>query len=194
MMLGSPGAWAGGVGGWLGFGRRAGAGFELLAVAHVKAILLSLDVFYIIWMALLLFHVANEAGAIRMIGRVLPQLTEDRVMQSLLIGWLMVTFIQGTGGFGVPVAVCAPILVAIGFTPLQAVAMTSLGDTWAVTFGSLGASFKALIAVSGLTADELAHFTAILLGVVSFPSGMLVAVIGNGWKSAKRALLPVAGL
>lgn len=147
MMLGfrAGGAWAGGVG-WLAAVLVAvlffGAGFELLAVAHVKAILLSLDVFYIIWMALLLFHVANEAGAIRMIGRVLPQLTEDRVMQSLLIGWLMVTFIQGTGGFGVPVAVCAPILVAIGFTPLQAVAMTSLGDTWAVTFGSLGASLK----------------------------------------------------
>ena len=199
MMLGfrAGGAWAGGVG-WLAAVLVAvlffGAGLELLAVAHVKAILLSLDVFYIIWMALLLFHVANEAGAIRMIGRVLPQLTEDRLMQSLLIGWLMVTFIQGTGGFGVPVAVCAPILVAIGFTPIQAVAMASLGDTWAVTFGSLGASFKALIAVSGLTADELARYTAILLGVVSFPSGMLVAVIGNGWRSVKRALLPVAVL
>ena len=196
MMLGfrAGGARAGAMG-WLAAILAAvlffGARFELLAVAQIKAILLSLDVFYIIWMALLLFHVADEAGAIRMIGRALPRLTEDRVMQSLLIGWLMVTFIQGTGGFGVPVAVCAPMLVAVGFTPLQAVAMASLGDTWAVTFGSLGTSFQTLMAVTGLSADVLAPYTALLLGIASFPSGMLVAIIGNGWKSFKRALPPV---
>ena len=196
MMLGfhSGGGRAGGMG-WLAAVLVSilffGAGFELLAVAQIKAILLSLDVFYIIWMALLLFHIADEAGAIRMIGRALLGLTEDRVMQSLLIGWLMVTFIQGTGGFGVPVAVCAPMLVAVGFSPIQAVAMASLGDTWAVTFGSLGTSFQTLIAVTGLPASELAPYSALLLGIASFPSGILVAVIGNGWKSLKRAIPPV---
>jgi lactate permease len=196
MMLGfhSGGGRAGGMG-WLAAVLVSilffGAGFELLAVAQIKALLLSLDVFYIIWMALLLFHIADEAGAIRMIGRALLGLTEDRVMQSLLIGWLMVTFIQGTGGFGVPVAVCAPMLVAVGFSPIQAVAMASLGDTWAVTFGSLGTSFQTLIAVTGLPASELAPYSALLLGIASFPSGMLVAIIGNGWKSFKRALPPV---
>lgn len=190
----SGGGRAGGMG-WLAAVLVAalffGAGFKVLAVAQVRAILLSLDVFFIIWSALFLFHIADEAGAIRMIGRALPGLTEDRVMQSLLIGWLMVTFIQGTGGFGVPVAVCAPILVAIGFTPVQAVAMASLGDTWAVTFGSLGTSFQTLMAVTGLPADVLAPYSALLLGIASFPSGLLVAVIGNGWKSIKRALPPV---
>ena len=171
-----------------------GANFELLAVAQIRAILLTLDVFYIIWTALLLYHISNEAGAIRMIGRALPRLTEDRVMQSLLIGWLMVTFIQGTGGFGVPVAVCAPLLVAIGFTPIQAVAMASLGDTWAVTFGSLATSFQTLLAVTGIEPTAVAHYSAILLGIVAIPAGLLVAVIGNGWKSIKRALIPVVVL
>jgi lactate permease len=168
-----------------------GASFKVLAVAHVKAILLALDVFFIIWTALLLFNITQEAGAIRMIGRAMPGLTGDRVMQSLLIGWLMVTFIQGMGGFGVPVAVCAPMLVGLGFTPIQAVAMASLGDGWAVTFGSLASSFQSLMAVTGLSGEELAPLSALLMGISAFPSGMLVAVIGNGWKSFKRALLPV---
>ncbi len=188
------GARAGGMG-WLAAVIVAalffGADFELLAVAQIRAILLTLDVFYIIWTALLLYHISNEAGAIRMIGRALPKLTEDRVMQSLLIGWLMVTFIQGTGGFGVPVAVCAPLLVAIGFTPIQAVAMASLGDTWAVTFGSLATSFQTLLAVTGIDPGGVAHYSALLLGIVGFPAGLLVAVIGNGWKSLKRAVPPV---
>ncbi|MBG0770714.1 MAG: L-lactate permease, partial [Anaerolineaceae bacterium] len=114
-----------------------GAGFELLAYAQVKAVLLSLDVLFIIWSALLLFNIAREAGAIRMIGRALPAMTGDRTMQSLLIGWLMVSFLQGMGGFGVPVAVCAPLLVGLGYSPVQAVAMAAIGHGWAVSFGSL---------------------------------------------------------
>jgi len=168
-----------------------GAGFELLAVAQLKAILLSLDVFFIIWMALLLFNISQEAGAIRMIGRAMPGLTEDRVMQAILIGWLMVTFLQGMGGFGVPVAVCAPMLVGLGFTPIQAVAMASLGDGWAVTFGSLATSFQTLIAVTGIPGETLAPLSALLIGIAAFPSGLLVVVIGNGWQSLKRAIPPV---
>ena len=168
-----------------------GAGFELLAYAQVKAVLLSLDVLFIIWTALLLFNIAREAGAITMIGQALPGLTGDPVMQSLLIGWLMVSFLQGMGGFGVPVAVCAPLLVGLGYTPIQAVAMAAIGHGWAVTFGSLASSFQTLMAVTGLPGGTLAPFSALLLGIAAFPSGLLVALIGNGWKGLKRALGPV---
>lgn len=168
-----------------------GANFELLAVAQVKAILLSLDVLFIIWSALLLFNIAREAGAIRMIARALPGLTGDRVMQSLLIGWLMVSFLQGIGGFGVPVAVVAPLLVGLGFAPVQAVVMASIGHGWGVTFGSLASSFQSLMAVTGLPGYVLAPMSVLLLGIACVPSGLLVAVIGAGWRGLKRALFPV---
>ncbi|QRN83108.1 L-lactate permease [Chloroflexota bacterium] len=168
-----------------------GSGFELLAYAQVKAVLLSLDVLFIIWTALLLFNIAREAGAIRMIGRALPAMTGDRVMQSLLIGWLMVSFLQGMGGFGVPVAVCAPLLVGLGYSPVAAVAMAAIGHGWAVSFGSLASAFQTLMAITGLPGEVLAPFTALLLGIASIPSGLLVALIGNGWKGLKRAVAPV---
>jgi lactate permease len=43
----------------LGFG----AGPRLIGYAQVKGVLLTLDVLYIIWMALLFFHVADAAGS-----------------------------------------------------------------------------------------------------------------------------------
>ena len=168
-----------------------GAGFDLLAVAQVKAALLSLDVLFIIWTALLLFNIAREAGAIRMIGRALPALTGDKVMQSLLIGWIMVSFLQGMGGYGVPVAVCAPLLVGLGFSPIQAVVMASIGHGWAVSFGSLATAFQTLMAVTGLSGEALAPMAGLLLGIASLPSGLLVALIGTGWKGLKRAFFPV---
>jgi len=104
-----------------------GAGPELLAYAHAKALLLTIDVLLIIWAAFLLYRVADEAGAIQTIGSALPYLTPDRVMQALLIGWVFASFLQGVGGFGVPVAVIAPILVGLGFSPLTAVVIPSIG-------------------------------------------------------------------
>ena len=58
---------------------RFGAGPELIAYAQVKSILLTLDVLLIIWSALLLFHVADEAGAVDVIGERLPALTANRM-------------------------------------------------------------------------------------------------------------------
>ncbi|MFN2146083.1 MAG: L-lactate permease, partial [Anaerolineales bacterium] len=95
-----------------------GATPELLAYAHMKALLLSADVLLIIWAAFLLFKVAEEAGAIKTIGSLLPKLTSDLTLQSLIIGWVFASFLQGIGGFGVPVAVIAPILIGLGFEPL----------------------------------------------------------------------------
>ncbi len=41
-----------------------GADLELILVALGRSVLLALFVLYIVWMALLLYHVVNDAGAI----------------------------------------------------------------------------------------------------------------------------------
>ncbi|MCB2180036.1 L-lactate permease [bacterium] len=167
-----------------------GANLKLLAYAHMKALLLSLDVLMIVWAAFLLYRVADEAGAIKSIGTILPNLTADKGMQSLLIGWVFASFLQGVGGFGVPVAVIAPILVGIGFTPLLAVVLPSIGHGWAVTFGSLGSSFNALIATTGLPSEELAPPAAIFLGIACIITGWLVAYASGGKSNLKKLFIP----
>jgi lactate permease len=173
---------------------RFGAGIRLLAVSHAKALLLGLDVLLIVWGAFLLYRVFDEAGAIAVIGRTLPQLTADRGMQALLIGWLFATFLQGIGGFGVPVAVTAPLLVGLGFAPLTAVILPTIGHAWAVTFGSLGSSFQALIAASNLPGGTLAAPAAALLGLAGIGSGFMVAQVADGLRSARKLTLPILTL
>ncbi|HOA24493.1 MAG TPA: L-lactate permease [Aggregatilineales bacterium] len=171
---------------------RFGAGPELIAYAQVKSILLTLDVLLIIWSALLLFHVADEAGAVDVIGERLPALTANRMMQSLLLGWVFVSFLQGVGGFGVPIAVVAPLLVGLGFGPMQAVIMASIGHGWAVPFGSLATSYVALIGTSGLPGETFAAQTALLLSVTIFFSGAIVAYVGAGWRAMLHGLPAIA--
>ena len=167
-----------------------GAGADGLGFAHTKAFILTLDVLLIIWAAFLLYQVAEEAGAIKTIGRLLPALTRDRGMQALLIGWVFASFLQGAGGFGVPVAVTAPLLIGLGFAPLSAVLIPSIGHGWAVTFGSLGSSFNALLSATGLDAATLAPKSALFLGLSCVVTGPMIAHAADGWKGVKRLFLP----
>lgn len=167
---------------------RFGAGAELIAYTQAKAVLLTLDVLYIIWTALLLFHVADEAGAVRVIGQTLPKLTPDRMFQGLLLGWLFASLLQGMGGFGVPVAVAAPLLVGLGFNPVQAVIMACIGHGWAVNFGSLATSFQTLIAVTDLSGEMMAPESALLLGGACFACGAIVAYVGGGRRGLARSI------
>lgn len=162
-----------------------------LAYAHAKAVFLILDVLLIIWTAFLLYRVVDEAGGIDILSRTLPHLTRDQGFQALLIGWVFASFLQGVGGFGVPTAVIAPILVGLGFSPLLAVVIPSLGHTWAVTFGSLGASFNAMMAVTGLDWQTLAGPAAIFLGITGIWVGVAVALTAGGKAALARLWLPI---
>jgi lactate permease len=163
-----------------------GANAHLLGYAHAKAILLAFDVLYIIWAAYLLYRVSDEAGAIEIIGDALRQLTSDKGMQAILICWIFASLLQGTGGFGVPVAVTAPLLLGLGFPPLAAVVIPTIGHGWAVTFGSLGSSFNALISTTGLDARYLAPAAALFLGLAAPLSGLMVVHAADGWDAVKR--------
>lgn len=166
---------------------RFGAVGDVLVWAHVRSVVLTLDVIYIVWMALLLYLVVNHAGALQVIADWFTGLTGDDVLRVLLLGWVFTSFLQGVGGFGVPTAVVAPLLVGLGLSPLKAIVIPSIGHAWAVTFGSLGSSFIALLGVTGLDAAYLSPPTAILLGVSAITCGLLAGFAYGGWNGMRRA-------
>ncbi|MFQ5886860.1 MAG: L-lactate permease, partial [Anaerolineae bacterium] len=149
-----------------------GATPELLAYSQLRGVLLSLFVLYIIWMALLLYNVVNEAGAIDVISEGISRLTGDKTLQLLILGWVFSAFLQGVAGFGVPIAVVAPLLLGLGFEPVVAVVAPAIGHSWSVTFGDIASSFNALIATTGLSGLQLAPWSAFLLGVACFGCGL----------------------
>jgi lactate permease len=73
------------------------------------------------------------------------------------------------------------MLVALGFSGLQAAVIASIGHAWAVTFGSVAASFQALMAASGLEGRLLGWPAAALLGLAGFACGVCVLHAAGGW-------------
>jgi lactate permease len=127
-----------------------------------------------------------------MLSEIIPKITADRGYQALLVGWAFASFLQGVGGFGVPTAVTAPLLVGLGFHPIAAVAIPSIGHAWSVTFGSLGSSFQALQSATDLPWPVLAPASAAFLACACFACGLAVAHLAGGWTMLRRHILHIA--
>lgn len=158
-----------------------------VGVALARAVVLSLDVLFIIWAALLLYQFVELTGAIRGIRDAVAALTEDHILQLLIIGMAFPSFLQGVQGFGVPVAVTAPLLLGLGFAPLEAAAVPLVGHSWAVTTGTLASGFQALRAVTGLPARPMAIWIGVLLGIAAVATSFAVVHIHAGRRPMRRA-------
>lgn len=164
-----------------------GGSWLILAWSQVKALVLAMNLLVIVWGALLLYSLASEGGSIRAIATFIPRLSNDRSLQLLLIAWLLTSFLQGQGGFGVAVAVCAPILVGMGYSPILAIVMTTIGHAWAVAFGGMASAFESLIAVTHVPGMLIAPYAAILFALSFVPTGVIIALLGTGWKGVRHA-------
>ncbi len=162
--------------------------------AQVEGFFRALQVLYIIWGALFFFRITEANGSLNAMSTMLQHISPGKIFQVLLLGWAFTGFLQGVGGFGVPVAVVAPIMMGLGFPPLEAVVLPSLGHAWAVSFGSLGASFEALKTATGLTGTVIAPPMAVVLGLLCFLDGFLVLWIAGGGKTVRAGLWPMLGM
>ena len=86
------------------------ADIRLLAAESAKGIWSALIILLIVWTAILLYQVADEARAFLVIRNGMRKLLPNELLMVLTLGWILESFLQGITGFGVPVAVGAPLL------------------------------------------------------------------------------------
>ncbi|MGD0730701.1 MAG: L-lactate permease [Terracidiphilus sp.] len=123
-------------------------------------------IFPICWIivpVIFLYQLTVKTGRFDALQKSLANITDDGRLQLLLIAFGLGAFLEGSGGFGAPVAVCGAILISLGFRPLQAAGLSLLANTAPVAFGSLGIPTVALQAVTGVNMMALSRTIAILL-------------------------------
>lgn len=151
-------------------------------VGLAKGAWLGLWILLVVWPALLLYRIASAAGLAR-IGSSFSDLLATRHDSLLVVAWVFPSFIQGVAGFGTPIAVSAPLLVAMGWSRTRAVVYPLVGYHWAVTFGSMGSSFymASLTAQLGDVDQRAFAVTASgLLGANCLLAGALVLLLDGG--------------
>ncbi len=110
---------------------------------------------WIVLNVLFLYRLAEDRGLLDVLRRSIAGLTDDPRLQLLLIAFSFGAFVEGAAGFGTPVAVTGGLLIALGFSPLQASALSLIANTAPVAFGALGTPIIALQGVTGLDLHEL---------------------------------------
>jgi lactate permease len=174
-----------------------GAGGLTIVVGLGKGAWVGLWILYVIWPALLMHHFATRVG-MASLGRALSTVLPRRSENILLLAWVLPSFIQGVSGFGTPIAVAAPLLVALGVGKARSVALPLIGYHWAVGFGSMGSSFYMGALTAHLDATGTAEFAqsaSIALGLNCILAGVLVALMSDGWSGLREGwrMIAVAG-
>ncbi len=167
------------------------ADFKLIASESAKGIWSALIILIIVWTAILMYQVGDEAKAFLVIRDGMGKLLPNELLLIIAMGWIFVSFLQGITGFGVPVAVGAPLLIGIGVTPLWAVIIPLLGQSWGNTFGTLAAAWDSLAMSAGLVtgSDEYlktALWTGIFLLIWNIITGVAICWFYGKGKAIKK--------
>ncbi len=105
---------------------------------------------WIVLNAIFVYDISVATGQFEVVKHTIAGLASDRRIQVLLIGFSFGAFIEGAAGFGTPVAICAAMLIGLGFKPLAAAGLSLIGNTAPVAFGALGTPVITLAKVTGL--------------------------------------------
>lgn len=149
-----------------------------VAASTVEGLIVTLEILYIVFGAILLLHVLQESGAITKIRRGLLSISRDRRVQIIIIAWLFGSFIEGASGFGTPAVICVPLFMSIGFPAMAGVVAMLMVQSTASTFGAVGVPI--LIGLeNGLEGDAAVQQEIARMGI-SFPAFMADVVTKTG--------------
>src|SRR5437870_7921858 len=146
-----------------------------------------LGIIWIVLAAMFLYTMSVVSGQFEIVKESIVHISFDRRLQCVLIAFSFGAIIEGTSGFGTPVAIAGAVMVGLGFRPFQSAVLNLLANTAPVAWGAIGTPIVTLAAVSGLDQVTLSAMAGRQLPWVSILVPFwLVAVFvkmeGGSWK------------
>ena len=164
----------------------------LLSVSH-GALYGLFPICWLVVMAVFLFNVTVKSGQFEIIKHVMAGITSDRRLQALLIAFSFGSFLEGTAGFGAPVAITAAMLVGLGFNPLYASGICLIANTAPVAFGSIGIPITVASQVSGIPEIPISQMVGRTLPLLSlllpFYLVSIIAGVRKAWEILPAVLV-----
>ena len=151
----------------------------------------AVGIFPIIWIvitAIWVYNMTVESGEFNIIKNSLAQITDDRRLQAIFIAFAFGSFIEGTAGFGTPVAITAAMLVGLGFNPLYASGICLIANTAPVAFGAIGIPIVVAAQVSGLDMMKISAICGRQLPFLSVIVPLWLSVTMCGFKRTTEIL------
>jgi lactate permease len=146
------------------------------------------SILWLVFGGLWLYHLAVETGSFDLLRRWVEQYASgDACIQAMLVAFCFGALLEGSAGFGAPVAITAFLLVKFGFEARKAILASLLANTAPVAFGAVGVPIVALAGVTGLDITKLSAMIGRQLPFVSFILPAYLALIVGGTKGLRRS-------
>ena len=148
-----------------------------------------LGIIWIVLAAMFLYTMCVVTGKFEIVKESIVHISHDRRLQAVLIAFSFGAIIEGTSGFGTPVAIAGAVMVGLGFKPFQSAVLNLLANTAPVAWGAIGTPIVTLAAVSGLDQLTLSAMAGRQLPFVSIlvPFWLVATFVkmeGGTWKEA----------
>jgi lactate permease len=143
---------------------------------------------WIIITAVFLFNITVKSGQFEIIKHFMASITSDRRLQALLIAFSFGSFLEGTAGFGAPVAITAAMLVGLGFNPLYAAGICLIANTAPVAFGSIGIPITVASQVTSIPELAISQIVGRTLPILSVLLPFYLVIIIAGFRKTKEVL------
>ncbi len=141
---------------------------------------------YIILMAVWLYRLAVASGKFDVIRASIAAISPDQRIQVLLISFCFGAFLEGVAGFGVPIAICAAMLVTLGFRPVRAAMISLVANFAAGAYGAVGIPVIVGAQVGGIDVMDLSRDLALILQPVTLLIPFLLVVILDGFRGLRE--------
>ena len=168
------------------FGMPLPAAISAFALGSLSGFL---GIIWIIIGAIFLYNMTLIAQKFEIVKESIIHISFDRRLQVLLIAFSFGAIIEGTSGFGTPVAIAGAVMVGLGFSPFQSAVLNLLANTAPVAWGAIGTPIVTLAAVSGLDQLKLSAMAGHQLPFCSVlvPFWLVTTFVlmeGGTWKEA----------
>ena len=170
----------------LAFGMPVGSAVSAFSLGVFSGFL---GIIWIVLAAMFLYTMTVITGKFEIVKESIIHISFDRRLQVLLIAFSFGAIIEGTSGFGTPVAIAGAVMVGLGFSPFQSAVLNLLANTAPVAWGAIGTPIVTLAAVSGLDQVTLSAMAGHQLPLVSMlvPFWLVATFVkmeGGSWSEA----------
>jgi lactate permease len=130
----------------------------------------------------------SRRGAYDALRQGIARFSRNELFIILALSWVFASFLQGIAGFGAPIAVVVPLLLAIGVRPVHAATMGVIAHAWARFFGTLGMGWLALLQQAEVKdIPRVAFESSLLILISTYGAGFLVVWLYGRWPAVRHA-------
>ena len=134
------------------YGMPADQAFDSAAEGAVFGLF---PIMWIVVNAIWIYNMTVESGHFAVLRRSFGAVSDDQRVQAVIIAFSFGALMEALAGFGTPVAITSVMLIALGFRPIRAAAVSLVANTAPVAFGAIATPIITLAQTSGLPKTDL---------------------------------------